>query len=328
MQDPEQIELRKIKCREGQLKYNASLTEEEKLARKQRQKEILNRPEVRAKMSEVSRKTVDYRSIAIKAHGTCCQRCGKELKNDMSSLVVHHIDGDHYIDEITDNSPENLMVLCKSCHLKLHHELRRTSNKFTGQYNFEQAANYILLGLKQLGFEIDFANFNDTPKRFARAYYEIFEGCIDTQKQIDDILSTAFPAKDENNMVLAQDIIVFSMCPHHLLPVEYHVCVGYIPQKGGRVLGISKLARLVEVLSKRPRLQETFTQEIVDALMNEGAQGAICLVEGQHMCMRMRGSKATNATITTTAVDGLFKYDVGAKSEFMSAISDRLRFRK
>lgn len=314
----------------GMSKYFTEETEEHRQARVEKlsdtMKECMDRPEVKKRMSESRRSTIDYRTLGIEAHGTRCQRCGKDLKDNLDNLIVHHRDGEHYVDEITDNTPENLMVLCKSCHLKLHWELRKQSEKFTGQYHFERAANEILLGLKQMGFEPDYENFHGTPKRFARAYQEIFEGVWETQRQIDDILATTFPANGSDTMVVAQDIICFSMCPHHLLPVEYHVCVGYIPDKDGKVLGISKLARLVEVLSKKPELQESFTQEIVDTLANIGVQGAVALVEGQHMCMRMRGAKATNTTITTTAISGIFREDHTAKSEFLATIADRLRF--
>lgn len=199
--------------------------------------------------------------------------------------------------------------------------------KAKGQEHFKNAANEILLGLQAMSFEPDYDNFHDTPKRFAKAYYEIFEGVLDTQAQIDEILSKSFPADGNDSMVVAKDIVCFSMCPHHLLPVEYHVCVGYIPNKTGRVLGISKLSRLVTVLSKRPCLQETFTQEIVNCLTDIGVYGAIALVEGQHMCMRMRGAKAVNSSITTTAVSGIFADDLSSKNEFMSLISDRLKFK-
>lgn len=323
MEDPEQIQTRKEKCG----KRGEDMTPEEHEKRSKAATECMNRPEVKDKLSQANRKSVDYRRIAIEAHGTCCQRCGKDLSDDLSKLQVHHIDGDHYIDEITDNSSSNLMVLCGRCHQKLHWEMRRQLDRFKGQYHFEQAANEILLGLKQMGFEPDYENFHNTPKRFARAYQEIFEGVVDTQEQIDEILATTFPANGDDTMVIAKDITCFSMCPHHLLPVEYHVCVGYIPNKTGQVLGISKLSRLVTVLSKRPDLQEAFTQSIVNCLDDIGVYGSMALVEGQHMCMRMRGAKALNSTITTTAVSGIFADDRSTKSEFMSLISDRMRFR-
>ena len=305
MQDPEQIKIRKEKC-------SFKRTSEQNL-----------------RNSVAQRKHIDYRSIGIDTYGMICQRCGKDLSNDLSELVVHHKDINHYVtdvNEIEDNSAENLMVLCRSCHTKLHSEIRKMSNRFTGQWHFENAANEILAGLKQMGFQIDRPNFKDTPKRFARAYFEIFEGVVNTEKEIGNILSTTFPANGDDTMVIAKDIVCFSMCPHHLLPVEYHVCVGYIPNKDGQVLGISKLVRLVELLSKSPKLQETFTNDIVKHLTDIGVYGAVALVEGQHMCMRMRGVKSTPSTITTTAVSGIFADDRSSKNEFLSNIADRKRF--
>lgn len=270
---------------------------------------------------------VDYRTVGIEAHGTTCQRCGRDLSDDLDQLVVHHIDGEHYMDAITDNTADNLMVLCRSCHNRLHAEQKMQNQKFVGNPHFERAAVEILKGLQELGFELDYPNFHSTPKRFARAYCEIFSGCVDTQQRIQNILATTFPANGDDTMVIAKDVVCFSMCPHHLLPVEYHVCVGYIPDKRGEVLGISKLARLVDILARRPALQESFTQQIVDCLMGIGVQGAVALVEGQHMCMRMRGAQATHSTITTTAISGVFREDPATKSEFMSLVRDRITFR-
>lgn len=111
------------------------------------------------------------------------------------------------------------------------------------------------------------------------------------------------------------------MCPHHLLPVEYNISVGYIPH--GKVLGISKLSRLVEVLAKRPVLQETLTHDIVDYLnMSLGVAGAICEVEGVHFCMKMRGVKQQNSKMITSAISGVFKdKNNGARAEFLQLIN-------
>lgn len=239
-----------------------------------------------------------------------CDRCGSCSKNTRTYSIAG-----------TD------VTLCDDCFNKYVGVLTDTTNEFTGMKNFEIAAKHILMGLHDMGFETDEANFKDTPKRFARAYCEIFSGCKDTDKQVNQILSTSFPSMGSENMVVAKDIVCFSACPHHLLPVEYHVCVGYIPDKDGSVLGISKLARLVNVLAKRPALQETFTQEICDYLDSIGSKGSIALVEGQHMCMRMRGAKATNTTITTTSLSGYFKDSDTTKQEFLTNVADRLKFR-
>lgn len=242
-----------------------------------------------------------------------CDRCGLNF-DDTNEVGTYNISGKR-------------IHLCNSCFKKLNNQLGDMVNEFTGIDNFEIAAKHILMGLHDMGFPTDDANFKDTPKRFARAYCEIFSGCKDTDKQVKDILSTSFPSQGSENMVIAKDIVCFSACPHHLLPVEYHVCCGYIPNKNGNVLGISKLSRLVTVLAKRPALQETFTQEIVDNLDSIGCEGSIAVVEGQHMCMRMRGAKSTNTSITTTSLSGYFLDNPSTKQEFMNSISDRMKFR-
>lgn len=239
-----------------------------------------------------------------------CERC--DSTHDVNKYVVL---GDKQV------------YLCDKCYDKYTNSVLEQTDQFTGIDWFERAAKFILIGLNEMGFDTDYDNFHNTPKRFARAYCEIFSGCKDTEAQVKSILSTSFPSQGSENMVVAKDIVCFSACPHHLLPVEYHVCVGYIPKKDGNVLGISKLARLVNVLAKRPALQETFTQEICDALDSVGSMGSIALVEGQHMCMRMRGAKATNTTITTTSVSGYFKDNPTTKQEFLNNVSDRMKFK-
>lgn len=252
----------------------------------------------------------DWKENQVKSNKKACNRCGSE-----DDSVQTYVISDKHVD------------LCASCFKKYYDMIVEQTHEFTGLEWFEKAAKFILIGLNEMGFKTDYDNFHDTPKRFARAYCEIFSGCKDTEKQVQQILSTSFPSQGSENMVVAKDIVCFSACPHHLLPVEYHVCVGYIPKKDGSVLGISKLARLVNVLAKRPALQETFTQEICDALDSVGSMGSIALVEGQHMCMRMRGAKATNTTITTTSVSGYFKDNPTTKQEFLNNVSDRLKFR-
>ena len=270
-----------------------------------------------------------------------CRNCYKPTDNNMfcSSECEHQYQDEHKLtsttcdrcgdrkDVHTYRVTDNTIYLCDKCAEKFSTQLEDFSNEFIGMKNFELAAKHIIMGLHDMGFETDYDNFHDTPKRFARAYSEIFSGCKDTDKQVKSILATSFPSAGSENMVIAKDIVCFSACPHHLLPVEYHVCVGYIPDKEGNVLGISKLARLVNVLAKRPALQETFTQEICDYLDSIGSKGSIALVEGQHMCMRMRGAKATNTSITTTSVTGYFKESDTTKQEFLNNVSDRLRFR-
>lgn len=273
-----------------------------------------------------------YKQVPANREGNnefCCDECEKQYKFRHNSTDVKSCGRcggtDKEVHEYAVG--DSKVTLCNDCARKMQGIVTDTVNEFTGMENFELAAKHIIMGLHDLGFDTDWDNFHDTPKRFARAYCEIFSGCKDTDTQVKHILSTSFPSQGSENMVVAKDIVCFSACPHHLLPVEYHVCVGYIPKEGGNVLGISKLARLVNVLAKRPALQETFTQEICDALDSVGALGSIALVEGQHMCMRMRGAKATNTSITTTSVSGYFKDNPSTKQEFLNNVSDRLKFR-
>jgi GTP cyclohydrolase I len=292
--------------------------------RKDKLSKIKHSEEWNMKNSEAHQKHVDYRKIAFEAHGCTCARCGKKLTEQ--EAVVHHINGEHFIDELTDNSPENLMVLCRSCHTKLHHEQKDFINKFVGITQFEKAANNILDGLKRMGFKLDDANFKDTPKRMARAYYEIFEGVQDTDEKVANILSTSFPSDGHNDMVLDTNIIAFSMCPHHLLPVEYRVAIAYIPDPEGHVLGLSKLSRLAILLAKQPALQEDYTQQIVKALEKIHPQGVAVMVEGRHMCMRMRGVRSPEASVVTSAVSGCFKENSATKMEFLSAVKGTFKW--
>jgi GTP cyclohydrolase IA len=147
-------------------------------------------------------------------------------------------------------------------------------------------------------------NFTETPQRIARAYKEIFSGLGHTKEDIEKIFQTCFPT-DYSGIVFEKNITVFSMCPHHFLPVRYEVAVGYIPNGCG--VGLSKLVRVIELLAKRPALQETFTQEIVQLIEKHmHTKGAICMVRGEHYCMQMRGVKQKDVSTTTSEANGVF----------------------
>lgn len=260
----------------------------------------------------------NYRLRALEYYGNICAKCGEEFV--LQDLVVHHNDFLNIHSELGNHDLQNLTVLCKSCHAKLHNELSHIAGRFKGISNIEKGVHYILKGLKdEFGLDLTDKNFKDTPKRVARAYYEIFEGIKDTKEQIKNILSSSFPS-ELSEMIISRDIHVYSMCPHHLLPVEYYIDVGYIP--GGQVLGISKLARLVEVLARRPVLQETLTNEIVKYLDKSlKVRGSICRVRGVHFCMKMRGVRQ-NSEMVTSAIQGVFMDEKkGARSEFLQLIN-------
>lgn len=159
-------------------------------------------------------------------------------------------------------------------------------------------------------------NFVHTPGRVARAYAEIFDGLFDDGSKVTEILSKTFPAKSEE-MITVGPIQIWSVCPHHLLPVMLRVWIAYIPKK--KVLGLSKLARLAELVAKKPALQEDTTLEIAQ-LLQKGLQpkGAACLIRGRHLCMEMRGVKK-EAWTTTTALEGVLK-KAEARAEFLAAV--------
>lgn len=154
-----------------------------------------------------------------------------------------------------------------------------------------------------------------TPGRVARMYAEVFAGI---GADADEPLATHFEI-DHDELVLVRDIRFHSMCEHHLLPFFGVAHVGYIPS-GGTVTGLSKLARVVDLLARRPQVQERLTTEIADALMAElRAGGAIVVVEAEHMCMSMRGARAQGARTVTSAVRGQLR-EGATRAEAMSLI--------
>lgn len=183
----------------------------------------------------------------------------------------------------------------------------------------EYAVSMILRSLQTWSGKVDAKgpNFKDTPARVARSYVEIFAGLFDNGDQVKDILSKTFPAKSDE-MITVGPVDVWSVCPHHLLPVQLWVWVSYIPNK--KVLGLSKLARIAELLAKKPALQEDTTAEIARTIQ-KGLRplGVACLIKGRHLCMEMRGVKK-KALTTTTAIEGVFRTKPEAKSEFLAAV--------
>lgn len=214
--------------------------------------------------------------------------------------------------------------------LKYTQECQKLRRRIFGIKKVEEGVKLILDGLKdEFGIDPHDENFKDTPARVSRAYAEIFSGMVDTEVQVKHILGTAYSSQLDE-MVLVGPINVFSFCPHHLLTVEMIVHVAYVPQ--GKVLGLSKLARLTQVLAARPLLQEQLTEDITSALMGDQhtknfqsgpgllAKGAACTVRGRHMCMATRGAKADAAWTTTSSMKGVFLSEAEARAEFFSLV--------
>nr|WP_307861982.1 GTP cyclohydrolase I FolE [Nocardioides sp. SYSU D00065] len=157
----------------------------------------------------------------------------------------------------------------------------------------------------------------ETPARVARAYAELTQGLRQTAR---DVLTTTFDLGHEE-MVLVKDIELWSMCEHHLVPFTGVAHVGYIPAESGKITGLSKLARLVDVYAKRPQVQERLTTQVADSLMEIlEARGVIVVIEAEHLCMTMRGVKKAGARTITSAVRGAFLTQQATRAEAMTLI--------
>lgn len=164
--------------------------------------------------------------------------------------------------------------------------------------------------LEAIGEDPKRPGLEETPQRVAKMYQEIFSGLDQTAK---DHLETSFEISD-NNMVIEKDIPFYSMCEHHLLPFWGRVHIAYIPQ--GRVAGLSKLARTVDVYAKKPQIQERLSIEIAQALVDYlGAQGVLVVIEAEHMCMSMRGVKKPGTKTLTSVARGSLQKDTALKDE-------------
>src|SRR3954453_10119877 len=178
----------------------------------------------------------------------------------------------------------------------------------------EAAVRELLLAV---GGEPDRPGLRDTPGRVARAYAEIFAGLWQDPGQI---LATTFD-EDHDELVLVKDIPMYSTCEHHLVPFHGVAHVGYIPGVDGRVTGLSKLARLVEVYARRPQVQERMTSQIADALAEVlKPRGVLVVIEAEHLCMAMRGIRKPGSRTVTSAVRGIFRDNAATRSEAMSLV--------
>lgn len=173
----------------------------------------------------------------------------------------------------------------------------------------------VKLILEGIGEDVNREGLIETPDRIARMYMEIFDGI---GKDANDVLSKTFSVEN-NDLVLEKDITFFSMCEHHLVPFFGKAHIAYIPK--GKVAGLSKLARTVEVYAKKPQLQEKLTTEIADAIMEYlDAEGAMVVIEAEHTCMTMRGVKKPGAKTVTTTYRGVFRENIDLRREVMNFI--------
>nr|WP_308009985.1 GTP cyclohydrolase I FolE [Isoptericola sp. NEAU-Y5] len=183
-------------------------------------------------------------------------------------------------------------------------------------YDAERAQAAVRELLLAVGEDPDREGLKDTPARVARAYREIFAGL---RQEPEDVLTTTFDIGHEE-MVLVKDIEVYSTCEHHLVPFHGVAHVGYIPSVDGRITGLSKLARLVDVYARRPQVQERLTTQVADALVRIlEPRGVLVVVECEHLCMSMRGVRKPGSRTVTSAVRGVMQ-NAATRAEAMSLV--------
>ena len=171
--------------------------------------------------------------------------------------------------------------------------------------------------IKACGEDLTRPGLEDTPGRAARAFEFLTQGY---RQNVDEIVNEALFPSDSSEMVIVQDIELYSLCEHHLLPFIGKCHVAYIPT--GKVLGLSKVARIVDLYARRFQIQEQLTTQIADTVMNvTGAEGVGVIIEAQHMCMMMRGVEKQNSVMKTSAMLGSFRDDQATRMEFLSLIS-------
>jgi len=172
--------------------------------------------------------------------------------------------------------------------------------------------------IRAIGEDAEREGLLGTPRRVVKMWDEIYKGY---KQKPEDILTT-FDADGYDQIVLLKDIELYSMCEHHMLPFFGKAHVAYIPN--GRVIGISKLARLVDIYAKRLQIQERLGEQVTDALMKYlKPKGAACIIEATHMCMRMRGVAKQNSVMTTSSLKGVFLNKPEAKQELMQLINKK-----
>jgi GTP cyclohydrolase I len=178
----------------------------------------------------------------------------------------------------------------------------------------QEAVRMILEGI---GDDPNRDGVKDTPRRIAEMYEEIFSGVgVDPTP-----VPTVVPGANFDEMIMVKDIPLQSLCEHHLLPFNGKAHVAYIPNKDGRITGLSKVARVVDILSKRPQVQERLTTEIADVIEKAlDPRGVFVLIEAEHLCMTMRGVKKPGSMTVTSAVRGLFRNDARTRQEALHHI--------
>jgi GTP cyclohydrolase I len=184
-------------------------------------------------------------------------------------------------------------------------------------YDRKKVEEGVRLILEGIGEDPDRGGLRETPSRVARMYEELFAGVGKDASQLVTVVEGA----DHDEMIMVRDIPLASFCEHHLIPFSGKAHVAYIPNKDQQITGLSKIARVVDLLAKRPQVQERLTTEIADTLdVALSPRGVFVVIEAEHLCMTMRGIKKPGSVTVTSAVRGLFRTDARTRQEAMQHI--------
>ena len=171
--------------------------------------------------------------------------------------------------------------------------------------------------IEEIGEDVTREGLLDTPQRAAKAFRFLNNGY---EKTLEEVLNGAIFEADTEDMVIVKDIELYSLCEHHLLPFVGKCHIAYLPQ--GHVLGLSKLARIVDMYARRLQIQERLTKQIADAVDEAvSAKGVAVVIEAKHMCMMMRGVEKQNSVMTTSVMTGIFREEMSTRAEFLSLIN-------
>lgn len=187
-------------------------------------------------------------------------------------------------------------------------------------YDMAQDINGIRFGifsmLRHIGDDPDREGLIETPKRVLQSYDELYSGYKTNPADIFKV----FEEESSDNMIIAKHVELYSMCEHHILPFFGTAHIAYIP-KNNKVIGISKLARLLDIFARRLQIQERIGRQVVDCIDEHlDTKGSACIIEAQHMCMRMRGVSKQQSTMVTSALSGVFRDDAKAREELMQLV--------
>lgn len=190
-----------------------------------------------------------------------------------------------------------------------------------GGIDKERIEKAVLEIILAIGENPDREGLRDTPRRIAEMYEELFEGLWQDPLEV---LQVGFEEEEHQEMIILRDIPFYSMCEHHFLPFHGVAHIGYIPEK--KIVGISKLARVVEILARRPQLQERLTGQIADVIMEAlQPKGVGVIIEAEHLCMTARGIKKPGSIVVTSANRGIFRSKLATRQEFLSLIRNSRR---